>query len=446
MSPRPNVVFVFADQWRAQAFGYAGDPNVRTPHIDALAASSVNFHQAISGIPVCCPYRACLLTGQRPLTHGVFLNDVCLRPKGVTLGEAFASAGYQTGYIGKWHLDGHGRSQPIPPERRLGFDYWKVLECSHDYNRSAYYEDDFPDKRHWEGYDAFAQTRDAREFIRGRAKDGPFFLMLSWGPPHSPYDTAPPEFQALYDADKIRLRPNVPESMADQARQWLKGYYAHCAALDQSVGDLLETLDQCGIADETIFVFTSDHGDMLGSQGETQKQRPWEESIRVPFLLRHPGYRPAVLDTMIDAPDIMPTLLGLCGLSIPEGVEGCDYSDLIKGGPDPSDGVGLLTCPHPFGQWSSLNQGGREFRGVRTQRHVYIRDLNGPWLLYDLAEDPFQMKNLVGDPRFAVLQRDMENLLQGKLEQTGDLFLPGREYVDQWGYSIDHTGTVPYTD
>ena len=147
---RPNVLFVLADEWRAQATGYNGDPNVRTPVLDRLARESVDFRNAVSGTPVCCPYRASLLTGQYPLTNGVFVNDVELQPKGVTWGEAFARAGYRTGYIGKWHVYGspdgqYGRRLAfIPPAKRFGFEYWKACECTHEYNHSLYYQGDDP--------------------------------------------------------------------------------------------------------------------------------------------------------------------------------------------------------------------------------------------------------------------------------------------------------------
>ena len=147
---RPNILFVMADQWRAVSTGYAGDPNVKTPHLDRLAACSIHFVNAVSGVPVCSPCRASLLTGQRPLTHGVFLNDVPLNPEATTLGKVLKQNGYSTGYIGKWHVDGHGRAGFIPPERRQGFDYWKVLECTHNYNRSYYYANG-PKKLAWEG-------------------------------------------------------------------------------------------------------------------------------------------------------------------------------------------------------------------------------------------------------------------------------------------------------
>jgi len=445
---RPNAILAFADQWRAQATGYAGDPNVRTPNLDALARESVNFTNAVAGCPVCSPYRASLMTGQYPLTHGVFVNDVCLSHTAASLADAFAEAGYDTAYIGKWHLDGHGRSNCIPPERRQGFDYWKVLECTHDYNRSAYYEGDSDEKLHWEGYDAIAQTKDAQAYIRRHRRDKPFLLALSWGPPHAPYGTAPDEFRKLYRPEDIRLRPNVPEDCAEDAREALAGYYAHCSALDSCVGELLRTLDEEAVARDTLFVFTSDHGDMLGSQGHWKKQRPWDESIRVPFLLRYPGlpgWRAGASDAPLDAPDIMPTLLGLCGVPVPESVEGVDFSGHVRGGPDPSDGAALLICPHPFGQWSAKRRGGKEYRGLRTKRHTYVRTLDGPWLLYDNERDPYQLDNLIEREDCADIRADLERRLQAKLDRLGDEFLPGMDYIRKWGYVVDETGTAPYT-
>ena len=166
----PNVVLVFADQWRAQAFGYAGDPNVQTPNLDALARRSVNCTHAVSGCSVCSPARASLLTGQYPLTHGVFVNDVELGQDATSIAQAFSAGGYDTAYIGKWHVNGRGRSRYIPPERRQGFEYWKVLECTHDYNHSAYYAGDSDEQLVWEGYDAVAQTRDAQAYLRDRGR------------------------------------------------------------------------------------------------------------------------------------------------------------------------------------------------------------------------------------------------------------------------------------
>jgi len=444
----PNILFVFADQWRADAMGYAGDPNVKTPNLDRLAEQAFNFTHAISGCPVCCPYRATMMTGRRPLSHGVFLNDVQLLDEEVTIAEVLSARGYRTGYIGKWHLDGHGRSSYIPPERRQGFEYFKALECTHNYNRSQFYEDDDSTKKQWEGYDAEAHTADAVEYLRRHAgKERPFLLMLSWGPPHNPYQTAPDRFRAMYKPEAVRLRRNVPAAQADVARQELAGYYAHCTALDECVGRLWQTLQELKFDRNTIFVFTSDHGDMLHSQGEFRKQRPWDESIRVPLLIHYPrllGEEGKSLDGLINSEDLMPTLLGLAGVPIPASVEGKDFSRYMQGGEDPAEGATLITCPSPFGEWTRAH-GGREYRGVRTQRYTYVCTLDGPWLLYDNQADPQQLDNLVDKPQHQDLQIRLDALLRRKLQETGDGFLPGGKYIEKWGHRVNENGTVRYT-
>jgi arylsulfatase A-like enzyme len=445
---RPNVLFLMADQWRAMATGYAGDPNVKTPHLDRLAARSVRFVNAVSGLPVCSPCRASLLTGQRPLTHGVFLNDVPLNPKATTIAKVLKKAGYDTGFIGKWHVDGHGRASYIPPERRQGFDYWKALECTHNYNHSAYYADG-PNKRFWAGYDAFAQTGDARQYIRAHAKrKKPFALFVSWGPPHNPYPTGPAKYWKMYDPARLKLRPNVPAAAARAARRDLAGYYAHCTALDGCVGELWQALRQAGIEDDTLLVFTSDHGDQLGSHNLTRKQKPYDESIRVPLLFHFPrrlGTKGRQLTAPLNTEDLMPTVLGLCGVAAPRSVEGIDYSGYARGGKNPSDNVALITCVAPFGEWSR-GRGGREFRGVRTDRYTYVRDLKGPWLLFDNEKDPYQLENLVGKRQHTALQGKLDRLLRAKLKRSGDEFRPGAEYIKKWGWKVDASGTVPVRD
>lgn len=452
---KPNIVFVFGDQWRAQATGYAGNPTVKTPHLDRFATESINLTQAVSGYPVCSPARASLLTGQFPLTHGVFVNDVHLDNSAVSIAQAFKQGGYQTSYIGKWHVDGHGRSNYIPPERRQGFADWKVLECTHNYNQSAYYSGNSDQKLFWDGYDAIDQTKAAEDYIRQhRNSDQPFLLMISWGGPHAPYQTAPEEYRELYQPENIPLRPNVPAEAAKQAQEDIAGYYAHCTVLDECMGSLLTTIEAEDIQDNTIVVFTSDHGDMLGSQGLIKKQKPWEESIRIPFLLRYPALfgleGQQVPEAMIGMQDMMPTLLGLSRLPIPEGVEGIDFSNFLQGDENPSDSTALLACYHPFGQWRSGIDGGpygftgREFRGIRTNSHTYVRSLQGPWLLYDNLNDPYQLDNLVDLPQHLSLRDDLDQKLQRKLDQRKDKFLSGMEYINTWGYTVDERGTVPY--
>ncbi len=444
---KPNLVFVFADQWRAQAMGYAGNEDVKTPNFDKLAAESINFSNAVSGCPVCSPYRASLMTGRYPLTHGVFLNDLLLNDEGVSLARAYSRAGYETGYIGKWHLDGNRRAAFIPRERRQGFEFWNVLGCTHNYNNSFYYADENV-KLKWEGYDSIAQTREAQRYIRSHSRGKPFALVLSWGPPHAPYHTAPQKYRDMFDPDKLSLRGNVPKEDQAKAQKTLAGYYAHIAVLDDCIAELMATLKETGIEKDTIFVFTSDHGDMLHSRGQMKKQRPWDESIRVPFLLRYPaamGGKGRTIDMPINTPDIMPTLLGLSEIEIPDTVEGTDFSDIVRGKQKPKDNGALISCQSPFGQWTRKN-GGREYRGVRTKRYTYVRDLNGPWLLYDNEKDPCQLDNLCNKPEYARLQKRLEGLLSQKLKETSDDFLPGPDYIKKWGYKVNESGTVGYTN
>jgi arylsulfatase A-like enzyme len=237
----------------------------------------------------------------------------------------------------------------------------------------------------------------------------------------------------------IFLRPNVPEQLREKAREELAGYYAHIAALDDCIGDLLETLKECGVEENTIFVFTSDHGDMLYSQGQTKKQKPWEESVHIPFLLRYPavhGKTGRTIDMPINTPDIMPTLLGLSCIAVPESVEGRDFSGVVKGTHLPDNDAALIICPVPFHQWS-YQRGGREYRGVRTRRYTYVRDLKGPWLLYDNQADPYQLKNLCNEPAYTKVQQELEKILFRKLKETNDKFLPGSEYMAKWNYQWD---------
>jgi arylsulfatase A-like enzyme len=450
-SSPPNLLFILADQWRGQALGHAGDPNARTPVLDRLANESVTFTHAVSCVPVCCPYRATLMTGRYPTDTGIFLNDLNLAQDPLAFAARFKQAGYDTGYMGKWHLDGQGcRLDYTPPERRQGFVRWAAMECTHDYNHSLYYAgDNGVDRLTWPGYDAIAQTREMQRWLTERDPSTPFFYFLSWGPPHDPYNAAPAEFADRFRPEAIQVRPNVPLARADEARASLAGYYAHIAALDSCVAELLGTLDALGIADNTIVVFTSDHGDMHLSQGQGAKQQPWDESILVPFLLRYPaalGRSSRTVPMCINTPDIMPTLVGLAGLPTSQGrVQGRDLSPVLREESPPSDDPALIMCVSPFAVWNR-GLGGKEYRGVRTNRFSFVRDLAGPWLLYDNLADPYQMTNLVGLSEYAAVQAELDSKLADQLAAIRDPFQDGGWYIDRWGYVVDpNDGAIPYS-
>ena len=425
--------------------GYTIDPNIRTPNIDRLAEGSIDFRNTVEVCPLCTPYRAALMTGRYPTSTGKFINDLYLPAEELCMPEIFANAGYETGYIGKWHLDGHGRSAFIPRERRQGWDYWKAAECDHDNYESHFYTGDSDEMQFWDGYDAFAQTRDTSQYIKDHASNNkPFLLMLSYGPPHPSSASPPDKFKALYPVEEIVLPPNVPEKYAEEARRVLSNYYAHGAALDQCIGELMQAVNDAGIAENTIFIFTSDHGGMLGSHGIPYhwKQVAWAESAHVPFLLRFPDAHEElgrVVNTPFNTVDILPTLLGLAGIEIPGSVEGEDMSALIFHPSEIADRSALYMSVAPI-----VSQGDAH-RSIRTSQYTFVRNLEGPWLLFDDVQDPWQLNNLIGDPSYTFIIEELDEKLLNHLRAIGDDFKSPDYYIKKWGYELDGRNAMPYT-
>ncbi|MBW3625759.1 MAG: sulfatase, partial [Armatimonadetes bacterium] len=296
---RPNVIWIFGDQHRAQALGCNGDPNLHTPNIDRLAAEGVNFTAAVAGTPLCCPCRGSLLTGRYP-HHAVPGHEYPLPDGMPTLAQPFKEAGYRTAYFGKWHLDGFKERQHraamhiVPPERRGGFETWVGYENNNSQfdcwvhggeGESAFHE-------RLPGYETDALTDLFIAYIKERGEEAargegrPFFAALSVQPPHDPY-VVPAEWMARHTPPGVILRPNVPniERVVGQARRELAGYYAMIENLDWNLGRIRAALDAAGLGFNTHIVFFSDHGDMHGSQGQFRKTAPWEEAIRVPFII-----------------------------------------------------------------------------------------------------------------------------------------------------------------
>lgn len=447
---KPNIVFVFCDQLRASSVGYYGQEPVKTPNLDRFAAGAAVFTTAVSPLPVCTPYRAALLTGRTPMTTGVVLNDLALGVQETTLAEACKAAGYDTAYIGKWHLDGPDRKAPVPPgPRRQGFDHWQAANFEHNYSRSTYQEGDNNTPRIWPGYDAEAQTTAAiRYFSERRRSERPFCMVLSWGPPHHPYREVPQKYLDLYARETIPARLNCPVPPHDD----LQGYYAQITFLDEQLGRLLASLDDLGLANDTLVVFTSDHGDMHGSHGVYKKQWPWDESILVPFVLRYPGKVPAGsrYDFPISAIDIMPTLLGLAGVAIPPTVEGINLAPFIRRERTDAPEAVLLMNPCPFSVGDSRSpdqiptyQGRKmEYRGVRTARHTYVRTIEGPWLLYDNVADPYQLDNLIDRPEHRATQSRLEHLMRELMTRYGDTLIPKEDLYRRYKIDVDERGKV----
>ena len=419
---RPNLLFVFADQMRAcdRQQGI-----VQTPNLDRLANEGAQFLNTFANCPVCTPSRATLLTGLMPARHRVITNDLPLPTEVPAIGDFLSKAGYRTGYIGKWHLDGVPRGKFTPPgPRRHGFSHWAAYNCSHDYAHPKYFRDT-PDLIETEGYEPVVQTDLALEFIQAPG-DAPFALFLSWGPPHDPYAVVPDEFRALYSAESIPLRPNVapcdnPLAKPLDCKQTIANYYAAITALDGQFGRLLAALDDAGIADNTIVIFTSDHGDMLWSHGYMKKQWPYDEAIRVPFMIRWPGQiaagaRPNVLLSLCD---LVPSLLGLLEITPDTAFDGIDLSPVMLGITDSGPEAVLLTEMAPADE--ALHQGIEAWRGLCTDRYTYARLWNGrPWLLFDNEIDPYQRTNLVNHAGPVELQNQLDKLLSAMLGRVGD--------------------------
>ena len=446
---KPNVLVVFADQLRACSVGYAGEEPVITPNLDRLAGQAAVFSTAVSPAPVCTPYRGSLITGRTSLSLGLVLNDIPLATTETSIAHALKDGGYSTAYVGKWHLNGANRPAWVPPgAARQGFDYWAAANFDHNYDHSVYFAGDSPAPRKWEGYDADAQTSLAIRFLKERDVSKPFCLFLSWGPPHHPYRTTPRKYLDLYDPADLPARPNCPQP----PREDLWGYYAQTTFIDEQVGRMMAALDELGLRDNTILVFTSDHGDMHGSHGVYKKQWPWDESIRIPFILRFPprvtaGSRFTFPLSVID---VMPTLLGFAGVPIPPAVEGLDLSAVIAGDSldRPESALLMNPCAFSVGDPRGPDQvpdylGMRmEYRGVRTDRYTYVRAIDKPWLLYDNREDPYQLRNLIDDPGCRRLAQDLEAQMRAQMHRIGDQFLPKEAYYRQFNIDLDHRGKV----
>ena len=390
------------------------------------------------------------------MANGTVSNDAGMRDDIPTIAKVCKGQGYATGYIGKWHLEWN-RKPFVPKERRQGFDYWAVNNCTHKY-MDHFYCTDTPEEIRFKGYDAFVQTDLAVDYIK-KNKDRPFCLFMSWGPPHNPYNLVPDEYKQRIPLNKINLRKNVVEravvdhlidrdepseklqkqrrlrraTIDDDERlkkQEIQGYYAHTAALDDCIGKIRNALREADLTDDTILVFSSDHGDMLGCHRMALKQMPFEESINVPLLVEYPRSVPKGKrsDALLTPIDVMPTLLSLAGLDCPE-VDGKDMSDAAKGvASDQQDAV-LIMKLVPGGGPYMINAV-TPWRGVRTKRYTYANLFDhGPWLLYDNQEDPYQLNNLIDKPGHAQLQARLENRMRELMTEAGD---PGdtQEIID----------------
>lgn len=429
-SSRPNLLFVFSDEHRACSLPWEPYCDVQAPHLERLVREGIRFYNCISNYPLCSPYRAMLLSGRWPFQTGVIDNTLAidntvrLRDDEFSLGEAFRRAGYDTGYIGKWHLA--PRPDDFIPKgpARQGFEDWQIWSKTYRHFNAASFDPDTGERIRRRGYSCTLMTDAAVDFI-GRRNGKPWMLVLSWGPPHPPFEEAPPETMRLYDPNALQLRPNVPANAAPELRKSLHGYYAHISALDAELGRLLRKLDETGQAENTIVVYTSDHGTMLGSHGWSGKRWPFDETCRVPFLLRYPGVVPPNREAhlLLGAIDLFPSLCGLAGVSVPPHCEGSDLSGAMRGTIVPSQESAFLM--HVQKKHAKAEGGARHaplFRGVRSARFTYAIADDGRWCLYDNWDDPYQIRNLISDGAYARTAANLEELVSDWLRRARDPF------------------------
>lgn len=433
---RKNVIWIFGDQHRASSVGWVGREAVRTPHLDRLAGEGVAFTRALATCPLCCPARGTLLTGRYP-HHTVPAHEYRLDPEQPTLADVLKEHGYHTAYVGKWHLDGFKEStgraahHVVPADRRGGFDYWVGYENNNSPWDSWVHGTGIPEPKRLDGYETGALTTHFLEHLSGHVEahpEQPFFGVLSVQPPHDPY-LAPAESMGRRSPAEIELPPNVPPVpwIEDRARRQLAGYYAMIEDLDHQMGRIVAKLGKLGIEKDTQILFFSDHGDMHGSHGLFAKTHPYAESLHVPLIIGggQPFYGQAggqVHDDPIGLVDLAPTTLGLCGIEVPDWMEGFDYAPRRwrKPLPENAPACGLAQFPVPTGHGNSID---RPWRAIVSADGWKYACLEGqPWLLFNLNEDPYELANQALNPSFHQQRQELQGLLAAELERIDDPF------------------------
>ncbi len=455
---RPNLLFVFADQLGYTHCGYAGDEKAHTPNLDKLASQGVNFRNAVSNMPVCSAYRASLFTGKYTTSTGMVINELRMRTDHECFGHVLTRAGYRTGYIGKWHLYANELGNHYDPKNsfvppgpdRLGFNgYWAAYNFHHNYYK-AYYHTDSPKKIFYgdDVYEPDAQTDMMIEFLNDAAEsENHFAAFLSYGTPHDPWsaNNVPAKYRDMFESVSLPNPPNYKDQNDKYAdgwgrldpeqrkniETWRRNYYAMTANLDWNIGRLLDAVDKGGLGENTIIVFTSDHGEMFGAQGRRAKNIFYEEAARIPFLIRWPKEIPAGLasDVCLSTVDIMPTVLSLMGLKIPRDAEGMNLSHCALGRERPEPQAAFLQNTGACAAWEN----GHEWRALRDKQYTYAAyRVDKSELLFDNKNDPYQMTNLAGEPKHSRTLERFRKMLAARMKSLNDTFEQCAWYRDNW--------------
>ena len=421
---KPNVIVFFTDQQRWDTTGLHGNPMGLTPNLDRLAREYTHAAHSFTCQPVCGPARSCLQTGLYATTTGCYRNGIPLPAESQTLAHYFAAAGYATGYIGKWHLHDRGTTGPVPAADRFGYQYWlasNVLEFTSDAYSTVLYDNDGQPVR-LPGYRVDTVTDAAIRYVDTH-QDRPFFLFVSYIEPHHQNhldDYPPPDgYREIYTGGWV---PPDLAALGGSTHQHLGGYCGMVKRLDEAYGRLHDALKSLALDDDTIVLFTSDHGCHFKTRNNEYKRSCHESSIRVPTVLTGPGFRGGQLQELISLIDLPPTLLEAAGLEIPDQMQGRSLMPLLRGG-------GADWPTEVFVQISEAQVG----RAVRTHRWKYGvdapgekgRDVAGADLyeeqyLYDLQADPYELNNLVGLESHREVAQVMKERLLRRMEEAGE--------------------------
>lgn len=393
---KPNVLIIYPDQMRADCMSAAGHPRLKTPALDRLAREGVRFTQAYTSYPLCCPFRASLMTGKYATSHGMVANHYPIDLNQTFLPQVMRDNGYDTCWVGKWHLNGGRKHDFVPEEYRLGFEHFIGFSRGHAYLSPIYFRDDDPTPLRSDMFEPDMQTGHLCDFMDDALSEGrPFFAGIGYGPPHTPVEEAPEYYRTLFNPEEVELSDLVPPEKADQARRFIAMYWGMVAAVDHQVQRILSHLEARQALDNTLVILVSDHGDMCFEHGLVGKKTFYRGAMQVPFLVRYPvAYgRGVENDHLVDpAVDIMPTVLEVCGISLPEGMDGQSLHTLMRDGQDdslndyvfyqiPTEAEGPEKHPYPE-------------RGLRTREWLYVERCGVPMALFDEINDPDERFNL----------------------------------------------------
>lgn len=406
MDTRPNILFVFPDQLGARWLPTYGNPIVQTPHLESFAQQSTVFDRAITSSPVCTPYRSCLFTGLYPSQTDVLDNGQALPSDVVTFADHLNQAGYDTHYVGKWHLSGDPQQNRwIPPEQRGGFQHFIGWESHHvDHTAGLIWEDNPDEVIHMTGHETDGLTDIAiKQLGVASQSDNPFCMVVSYQAPHPPC-SPPQDFLSLYTDADVLSEPNTdkdayynrPEWKADyDVETFRRLYFGEISQVDEAFGRLLATLDDLNLRENTLVIFTSDHGEMAGAQGIFGKGVMYEEALHIPLFVRHPQqterhHTHFVASTV----DFLPTILDYAGCDLPDTTEGVSLRAVIENTETQTDHV-TFSEYHNFcvttTQWKLFTEG-------RTLESA---------ALYHIKEDPYEQHNRLNDPDCQEIQQHL---------------------------------------